>query len=635
MDDQGITRLEQAYTQLAGVRLDGYEDTARVEVRGFEVSTQLDGMPYIGTTFYQLDSALYDRVELLRGPSGVIAGSGEPGGTLNLVRKRPKDKFSLSSNISYGSWNNARTEFDVTGPLNESGSLRGRAVAVLQDKDQFYDFAHEQRGVLYGILEYDLSPRDTVGLSVVKQNTSDNRFWGLPRYADGSVPARNSFVGTTDVPSKRRATETMFDYRHHFDSGWTGTLTAGFRDLKDTSSGFYGYDAIDAETGLAMGGAQYSTNQEKDHSYDLNFSGPFEWLGRTHHAVIGYNRSVRNYETPTWLTRFFAAADVLNRHDWGGASMAWTARGEAAKTRQSGLYGTLNLQVTEPLSLVLGARLTNYAHQSRANYQSNWVDGAQAQREFTPSAGAVYALSKQVSLYGSYTQIFVPQTQQTYQGGTLKPRVGEQFELGVKSAFLNDRLTASVAVYQLRDENRAIDDRDPTHSCTSGRCSVGIGKVQSRGWEAEVLGQLTPRLNIAASYTFNRTKYLGEPDSNVTSSNFYSWKTPKHLAKLWAQYKLSGELGIDAANGWTVGGGVIAQSALYADDAYLARPYRQGGYAVVSAKLGYRFNRNTSVNIDIDNLFDRTYLSNMGDDAYYNIYGKPRSWRLMLSHKFD
>lgn len=638
MDDQGITRLDQAYTQMPGVRMDGYADIARVFARGFQVSTQLDGVPFGEESFYQLDPAIYDRVEMLRGPAGLLAGSGEPGGTLNLVRKRPRDKFAFSGSVSYGSWNDVRTELDISSPLNESGTLRGRAVAVFQDRDQFYDFASDRRSLFYGILELDLTSRDTVGLSVTRMERVGNSYYGVPRYSDGSLPGRNTFVGATDVPTTRDTTDVMLDYQHRFDNGWVGKATFGARDEKFTNAGFFGYTSVNVNTGLGMGGATYTNNTEKYNAFDLNFSGPFNLLGRTHQATFGFNQSVREVEMQNWLSRFFASTDVLNNHNWGGSSRVWPASGDAFRTKQSGFYGSLNFRLTEPLSLMVGGRLTDFDYRSRSNYQSPWRDGQKASQQFTPYAGLVYDLNKQISLYGSYSEIFVPQSVRNYLGNMIEPRTGEQFELGIKGAFLNKKLNASLAVYQLQDENRAIDDMDPTHVCPgvgTGRCSMAIGKVRSRGFEAEVSGAPTSRLSLSASYTFNRTKYLGTPDSNLGTTQFFSWRTPKHLAKLWAQYRFADDTNLTTPGIWTVGGGIIAQSALVDDRAYLSRIYRQGGYAVVSTRVGYQVNKNMNLNLDVDNVFDKTYLVNLGDDAYYNIYGKPRNFRLTMNYKFD
>jgi len=633
MDDQGITRLDMAYTQMPGVRLDGYANEGRIYTRGFEVGTQVDGIPAAASGLFRLDPALYDRVEMVRGPSGLFAGSGEPGGSINLVRKRPKDRFAFSGSLSYGSWNNARAELDAGGPLNAGGTLRGRAVAVLQDKDQFYEAAHEKRQVLYGILELDPSPDGTAGLSLTHMENRGNAFWGLPRYSDGTLPGRKTFVGVTDVDSVQNITEVLLDYEHRFGNGWRAKAALGQRKEKMTWAGVYGYGFADPATGLADGEASHSAPTQDYRYMDFNLSGPFQWLGRRHDASVGYNHSVGQTNNDRRYSAVFTGGDILRQHDWGGSRAAWNPYGYATDTRQSGFYGNVRLRVLEPLALVLGGRYSHFDYRSRSRYTTPWVDGQKASGEFTPYAGAVWDVNQQLSLYGSYAEIFVPQSARDHTGAMLKPRVGSQVEFGVKGAFLNDRLNASLAVFQLRDENRAMDDMDPAHNCPdtwTGRCSTAAGKIQSRGFEAEVSGTPLPGLNLSASYTNNRSIYLTDADPAQVGQRVDAARNPRHLLKLWGQYRFADAAGASALSGWTVGGGVIAQSGLYDSERV-----QQGSYAVVSAKLGYRINRNASISFDIDNLFDRTYLTELYDGSYYNIYGTPRSFRVTLNYKLD
>lgn len=633
MNDQGITRLDMAYTQMPGVRLDGYANEGRIYARGFEVGTQVDGIPAAASGLFRLDPAFYDRVEIVRGPSGLFAGSGEPGGSINLVRKRPKDRFAFSGSLSYGSWNNARAELDVGSPLNAGGTLRGRAVAVLQDKDQFYEAAHEKRQVLYGILELDPSPDATAGLSLTHMENRGNAFWGLPRYSDGTLPGRKTFVGVTDVDSVQNITEVLLDYEHRFGNGWRAKAALGQRKEKMTWAGVYGYGFADPATGLADGEASHSAPTQDYRYMDFNLSGPFQWLGRRHDASVGYNHSVGQTNNDRRYSAVFTGGDILRQHDWGGSRAAWNPYGYATDTRQSGFYGNVRLRVLEPLALVLGGRYSHFDYRSRSRYTTPWVEGQKASGEFTPYAGAVWDVNQQLSLYGSYAEIFVPQSARDHTGAMLKPRVGSQVEFGVKGAFLNDRLSASLAVFQLRDENRAMDDMDPAHTCPdtwTGRCSTAAGKIQSRGFEAEVSGTPLPGLNLSASYTNNRSIYLTDADPAQVGQRVDAARNPRHLLKLWGQYRFADAAGASALSGWTVGGGVIAQSGLYDSERV-----QQGSYAVVSAKLGYRINRNASISFDIDNLFDRTYLTELYDGSYYNIYGTPRSFRVTLNYKLD
>ncbi len=633
MDDQGFSSLEDVFTQLPGSRTDGYTGTMRVWTRGFQTSMQIDGVPEqqeYGGSGYKMDEAIYDRVEMLRGPTGLVTGTGEPGGTINLVRKRPRDQFAVAGNVSYGSWNNKRTDIDVTGPLNDTGTLRGRMVGVLQDNDRFYEVAHDRRNLVYGILEYDLTPRDTLGFSATRMKDVGPTFWGLPLYTDGSLPARNRYVGSTDLNPGITARDATLDYVHRFDNSWQGKATYSYRHDDRTMAGLFAYDPIaDASTGLTSAMGSYREDTRTYHSFDAHLSGPFALFGRTHHATMGYNQTRQKYEAPTRLMPYYEQVDVLNRHDWGVTRDSLESYGNALTIEQSGIYGSVNFRLLDQLALVAGGRFSNYTYKSRSDYESAWVESsAKARNEFTPYAGLVFDLTDQVALYGSYSEIFVPQSTKDYTGSTLKPRTGEQFELGVKSTLLNNQLNASLAVYQMQDQNRSMTDTDPTHICPDNaglRCNKAAGKIQSRGVEAVLSGSPLPGWNLSTSWSFNRSKYLSDSNAANVGKTVFPYLNPKHLFKLRSQ----NDLGYSGRQGWAVGAGVIAQSATADDN------FRQGGYAIVSAKLAYRSNRNLDLSFHVDNLFDRSYLVDYGTDYYYNIYGKPRSYSLKLSYRFD
>ena len=156
-------QVEDALRQTTGVSAMAYGDgTAYFTARGYEADVQFDGIPANGALQYlpQFDLALYDRVEVLRGPAGLLQGFGSPAGTVNLVRKRPQDAFSLTGAVMAGSWNNYRTELDATGPITEDGRVRARAGFAAQDRDYFFDKANTRQGLVYCLLYTSPSPRD-------------------------------------------------------------------------------------------------------------------------------------------------------------------------------------------------------------------------------------------------------------------------------------------------------------------------------------------------------------------------------------------------------------------------------------------------------------------------------------------
>src|SRR5450830_2034418 len=203
LDDLGAVRLDQALAQTIGIQV-GQNDTERTTfyARGFGINNiQIDGMPRGGNAPLQ-DTILYDRIEVIRGASGLMGGKGDPSATINMVRKRPTKTFQASAGLIVSRWDDQRVEADVSTPLNQDGSVRGRAALAKQRRDSYLDVYHEDKTVGMAILEADLRPGTmlTFGFDF-QDNTPTGATWGAVPYwnADGSLAhmPRNTSITTT------------------------------------------------------------------------------------------------------------------------------------------------------------------------------------------------------------------------------------------------------------------------------------------------------------------------------------------------------------------------------------------------------------------------------------------------------
>lgn len=197
IEDRQITDINEAMKAVPGITVQS--NTFRIQdfySRGFPIQNiQLDGAApmALGTTagsFYSsniYDLAEFDHVEVLRGSSALFGGTGDPGGIINLVRKRPLDTYQLKFSASAGSWDNYRSELDVTGPLGFDGRLRGRMVVAYQDRQYFVDNRATDKPLVYGVLEADVSDDTmlTAGLRFNKVHETGTASQ-LPRYSNGA-----------------------------------------------------------------------------------------------------------------------------------------------------------------------------------------------------------------------------------------------------------------------------------------------------------------------------------------------------------------------------------------------------------------------------------------------------------------
>ena len=636
MDDQDMVTMGDAMQQITGINVIANDTTNnQYYARGYGLGVMYDGVTsYNGMTpSHQFDLPLYESIEVLRGPAGLLRGVGEPGGVVNLVKKRPKDTFGLSGATTVGSWDTYRIEGDVTGPLNADKTLRGRLVLSGEDRGYFYDHTHSKKWLAFGTLEYDLTPQTTFALSLAAQDQDVKAPWsGLPAYRNltdpstGVLPLLDVPRSTFHVPDWGRllyhTEEISLSAEHRFDNKWLVKSRINHRKQRQ----YYKYAFTSTGVNPANNLVSYRSFQgdydtTRD-GFDLYANGPFEFLGRTHNLLLGFNAEVYNNagksgNGPNFNDVVFGDLSTLIE-----PSISYTS-GSESETTQRGFYSQLRLSIADPLTLVLGGRTTTFRAKTRnisPSPKTAWKDGAKADNQFTPYAGILYDLTEEITLYASATDIFVPQTQLKADGSTLDPRIGRQYELGSKGEFLDGKLGVSLAAFNIRDKNRAY--ANPDYPSDSG-FYLNAGEVESKGWEFEVTGKPVRGLDVTAGYTRLTTRYLKD---RANEGLTYSIQTPKNQFKLWSNYRFDNE---GALAGLSTGIGISAVSSAQSSRGLRGRVINSG-YAVVNGRIAYQIDRTYSLSLLVNNLFDRKYYASVGTANTYNFYGEPRNFMLTL-----
>ncbi|WP_254923969.1 TonB-dependent siderophore receptor [Bordetella genomosp. 4] len=641
IDDRDMPDLHDVMQNTPGVTVD-YTDSERVTYysRGFQIdSLQIDGLNVYqsGSTFIQPDTAVLDRVEVLRGAAGILRGSGNPSATVNLVRKRPTPEFQAGVKLMTGSWDRNRVEADISSPLNESGTLRGRVVAVLDNKDFFQDAREEKRRVFYGVLEADLTDNTTLTASFQHTELKATGAWGgLPRDFDGSSLhfSRDTYLGAAWNHWNRYNQQASLELEHRFDNDWKVKASAANTRFRYFDGGFKQSYITRASTTnpylYNVTTSVYPDSASDQNALALVADGPLTVLGRKHHLTVGLES---NYTRTTGSSGYFNLGPLNNVdiRDWDPYSSYPEPTDETAGTyyeatnnivKQQAAYAVGRISVTDPLTVLLGARATWWDYKVPGDSDSNYsID-----REITPYVGLIYDLNDNFSLYGSYSEIFVPQDAYDSTGNLLDPITGEDYEAGLKGEFLDGRLNFSASVFRINNTGRAMDDANSANPCLpnypNGYCKVAGGKTRSQGWELELTGEITPNWHIMAGYTNTQTKYVRDAsDTNIGQP--IRTLDPRHLLRLFTTYRFPGAL-----HGLTIGGGVQAQSSTYATSRGIEA--RQGGYAVYNLMAAYDFNENVRLQLNVNNVFDKVYYRKVDATGISNYYGDPRNFMLSL-----
>ncbi|MET1115878.1 MAG: TonB-dependent siderophore receptor [Comamonas sp.] len=644
MDEQNLTSVYDVLASTTGITLAQSPQGGKyIYSRGFDLTTvQYDGVPlnrgiYGRASNYSSNMASIDRAEVLRGAAGLLQGEGSPGGAVNLVRKRPLTGNAATVEARAGSWDRYGAQVDISRVLNEEGTLRGRALIDHEDQHSFVDHVNRRNTTAYGTLEYDLSPATRINVAVSAEEIKGRPFLnGLPRStagADLGLP-RSTYFGAGWNRQKTSNRGLHFDVGHQFNDDWK-LQVAGLYLTEEHDMKYAGVNrAVNPALMQSANIVARSIADLETAGIDAHLTGRFDAFGRRHELVSGMNYTrTTNDTTYGFKTNYnifgLGSYDPAIREPLDAEIYTGTREDRRGNARQLGFYNALRLQLSDPLKLVVGARVswfrTDWDTVTTGATPSTGATRSRDNAKLNPYAGLIYALDPQWSAYVSYADIFKPQTELNAGGALLKPMVGTNYEAGIKGELLQGRLNTTLALFRVEQKNRAQEDFSSGPTCRSDYyCYTDSGEVRSQGLDAEVSGEVARGWNLFAGYTFNRTRYVKDVASEGQSFNSY---TPKHLLRLWSTYQLPGEL-----NAFTLGGGVNAQSASWRQIGAVRAA--NGGRAVWSALLKYQIDRNWTAALNVNNLFDKRYFSSSTALVNGNYYGDPRNVMLTLRGAF-
>lgn len=630
MDDQNMTSINDLVKNAPGLFLNFSSGPGRqtYSARGFDIDNLMyDGIPsgYEGWTVgSQPNLAMFDRVEIVRGATGLVTGAGNPSAAINLVRKRPLAEQRVTLTGAAGSWDDYRGEIDASSPLNDSGTLRGRVVASYRGNDSFVDDVDEDHGLFYAVTEADLSDDTTLTLGFSHQKDKTNYFWGSSLVGlDGHhLDLPRSFNPGSKWEDKDQEIDTVFaEVRHRLANDWSLQVNANYSQQDAVFSGSY----LSRFEDLKLNRTVYqSGHDQKKSGVDAFVSGPFEAFGRTHELVVGASKRVYDMTTKNYSPY---------RFDWpvDGAKPDFNRTGKSHDvTTQEGVYMTTRLTLADPLKLILGGRLDWYEFDDKGSSEAD----QKVTRNVTRYGGLIYDLDDHHSVYVSYSDIFNPQSKKDAGGGMVKPVEGKNYEIGLKGEYFDGALNTSVAVFRVDQENRAVSviGADRLNCDDPNNCYEASGEIRSQGVEFEVQGSVLPNWEVGAGYTYARTHYLKDASNPQNENQQFDTDMPEHLFKVTTSYRFQGPL-----KKLRVGGNVYWQSRMYNDvttaDGSVYR-LQQGGYAVTDLMAGYRVNEHLDLQVNANNIFDRKYYSAISSSIEYggDVYGAPRN--VMVTGKY-
>lgn len=590
--DQQATRMADVIVNVSSVRPGstfGNRGDSFI-VRGFPsfllardgfVSNQLFGDPGFN------DLANVERVEILKGPASVLYGLGDPGGLVNLVTKRPLRQAQYEVAAQVGSHSFRRVEADLSQPFDADGSLALRINAAYQDWGSFRDFfKRSRRGFVAPVLGWQPSAatKVLVALEHVDQALPFDR--GLVAVGNrvANVPL-SRYLGerfsTFDLEGQRG----RYIVEHQMDATWLLRHTGSH--LQSRSQRF----SADPR-GLRANNRTLNRRVTDQRDDSRQWALQFEAVGDFTRAYVGHKlllgvETGRAHRDVRLATAPLAAIDIFNPV-YGAQPGAF---GAATLLRQdleyTGLYVQDQIWLGERWKLLLGLRYDDARQSSITNGATTVVHD----RKFSPRAGIMYDLTPQASLYASYSRSFRPVVGATFGGTPFEPETGEQAEAGIKADFLDGRLGATLAAYEIRRQN--VLTADPANP----GFSVQTGEQRARGLELDLAGDLGAGWKLLASAAYT--------DATITKDNRLPvgnriQGVPRTSGSLW----LTREIGSGAWRGFGFGAGLFAAGERQGD---LANTFQVPGYVRADTSLFYRAER-WRATLGVKNVFDRQYI---------------------------
>ncbi|MEM6840514.1 MAG: TonB-dependent receptor, partial [Cyanobacteria bacterium P01_C01_bin.120] len=627
IEDQQVIRLGDALRNVSGVvRGTQAFNGERFIIRGFDNAAILrDGFRQdvfsSNLTFPELSNL--ETVEVLKGPASILFGSLEPGGVINLVSKQPLSEPFYNLELQGGNREFISPSIDLSGPLTADGRLLYRLNALYRNEESFQDFDTDiERFFVAPTLSWQIS--DSQGDSSASRTDLTVRL----EYSDDEQPADGGLVAigdeVADIPFDRALGElddisteeslrVAYNFEHRFSDRWTLRNGFSYRNIKEdavyASGSLLPFNETTGELSLvwvSQGGARDIFELQ------TNLVGEFNTGSVEHTVLVGVdllrertpaaNFARADLFSPFTINIFDPVYGTVPRPDEEDIPFVVSGTNEDDAL---GVYFQDQVTLLDNLKLLAGIRYDTVEQESVFNptfFNPTGSESTINEDAFTPRVGLVYQPIEEVSLYGSFSRSFAPNSATTVDGEIIPPERGEQFEVGTRAELLEGRLIANLALFDLTKQNVATTDPDNPFF------SVATGEERSRGIELDIAGEILSGWNIIANYAFLDADITEDEDGN--DGNRLAG-VPEHNFNLWTTYDLqAGPL-----EGLGFGLGVNYVSERFGDN---VNSFEVEDYFLTNAAVSYERD-NWRAALNIRNLFDIDYIESASNSRGFGI----------------
>lgn len=616
LKDLGSTNVERALEFAGGVSKQnnfGGLTLYEYSVRGFTTSEfYQDGFSANRGYPSTPDAANIERIEVLKGPAANLYGRGDPGGTVNIVTKKPQPEAFTTVQTSAGSWDRYRTAVDVNTPLDSEGNVLSRVNLAVEDNHSFRDHVQSKRVFVAPSFSWQLDPDTSllVESEFVRHSSTFDR--GI---VDAPGVSRSTFLGEPndgDIDNHNNRLQATLE--HHLNDAWKLRLASHYKQ------GSLWGDASENRALNADGHTIDRRYRERsmgwhDSITQLELRGLFDIGSWQHELLIGTEyEDYRKKERVTAIGGSRYSIDIYNPV-YGQAKPNGLRSGTDffEQTKSHALNLQDQIVFTDRLRGMVGARFEHF-EQRIDDFTRNHAKAEQTHDAFTQRAGLLYQLTPQVGVFANASTSFKPNSGLGADNKSFKPEEGVGYEVGIKSELFDDRLSATLAAFHIEKEN--VLTLDPATNLNRA-----VGKARSQGLDLQLTGQVTDAVRVIGAFAYI--------DAEVTKGDKV---IPAGSRILGVAKRSGGLLGVYEFQDGALRGSDLGAAFTYVGDrsGEAGTDFELPAYHTVDLLAHYKATDNVTVGLNLNNLFDEKYY----ERSYSNYWispGEPRNLTVSLT----
>ena len=624
--DQSLLGLTDAIKYSPGVMAgQGEGNRDSVWFRGNQSTSDLfvDGVR--DDVQYYRDLYNIDRVEVLMGPNGMIFGRGGVGGVINRVTKEAHWENKNELRMQGGTYDHKRSSIDLNSGINET--LAVRINAMIEDSGSFRQGVESEKKAINPTFTFKPSDKTkiVVGMEYFNDKRTNDR--GIPSVGNGlqSRPfstSRSTFFGNaSQSPNEAIVKNGYAIIDHTFDNGMSVKNTTRFSDYDKYYQNVYANGQVN-EGNVKISG-YYDNTQRQNFFNQTDLTYNFKTGSISHKLLTGLEIGLQENEN----YRVNATSDPSVSASNPFAVLIFNSsrsRNTSTDISNQAIYLQDQIYLNEQFQIIAGLRYDKF--KTKFNDSVSPSNSANVNDQFlSPRVGLVYKPIEPVSLYTNYSLSYLPRTgeQLTSLTSSIKsfdPEKITNIEAGIKYDLLQS-FSISSAIYRLERSNMTITD--PSNSLNT---IIVDGQV-TKGFELGVAGKLFDSYSMYGGYTYQDaeiTKNQGTGTTQITSGTSLG-HVPEHTFSLWNKYEMN--------ETWSAALGVVSRSDMFAATPTTSTAVKLPGYARLDAAIYANINKQTKLQLNIENLLDKTYYQSAHNNNNI-MYGYPLTARATLTYIF-